>query len=152
MRNSFLFFIFFIIGIPKVMSQNPDVAASYIAREIQIILAQEYNKELSNSLPKFIEYAVENAIFYEATKTGTTKPSSFMYSFPTDVCNSSKNWGPIKLGRCRKKIALLRLTDKLVRSIPLTNTDYNAISAVKSRIVLKASSILRDINKELLKS
>lgn len=150
MRKNFFIFLFFTTGALKVMSQTPDVAISYGLREYQIILAQEYNKELSKSLPKFAEYVVENTIFYEATKTGTAKASSFTYNFPANPCSGTKYWGPIKLSRCRKKIALLKLADELVRSIPSTSTTYSTISAVNSRITLKASSILRDINKELL--
>jgi hypothetical protein len=149
MKKKFFIFLFFVVGgFSKVISQTADISISYASREIQISLAKEYNKELSNSLPKFAEYAAVNTTFYEATKTGTATTSSFAYAFPKNPCSSC--WGLIKLSRCRKKISLLQLTDRLVRSIPLTNTDYNQISAVKSRITLKAGSILREINKELL--
>lgn len=150
MRKSFFIFLFSATGALKVMAQTADVGISYGLREYQIILAQEYNEELSKSWPKFTEYALENTSFYEATKTGTARASSFKYDFPSDPCSGIKYLFPIKASRCRKKIALLTLADKIVRSIPSTSTSYSTISAVNTRITLKASSILRDINKELL--
>lgn len=152
MKNFFIF-LFFMTTVSKVLSQTADVGTSYILREIQIVLAEEYNKELSKSLPKFSEYVAENVIFYQATKTGVSRLSSFSVTFPTNPCGVTNNIGylnPLKKTRCEKKNSLLRLTNQLVISIQSTKTDYNPVSAVKSRITLKASSILRDINKELL--
>ncbi|MFB3390088.1 hypothetical protein [Flavobacterium sp. LAR06] len=150
MKNSFCVLLFFITGVSKVMSQTADITYSYILREIQIVLAEEYNKELSRSLPKFTEYVLENTFFYQATKIGETRRSSFSFTFPIDPCGNTIYLNPLKKTRCEKKIAFLRLTDELVKSIPLTNTNYNPETAVKNRITVKVSSILRDINKELL--
>lgn len=132
--------------------QTPDVALSYALRELQIEYAKKYEKELSKSLPKFSVYAMENTLFYEATAVPSIKITSFSVAFPQNPCSDSKNWGPIKLRRCRVKIALLKQTDKLVRSIAETETDFKPIRAVQSRIVLKASSLLKTIHIELLKN
>ncbi len=148
MKNILSFYLFLTIGIPLVRSQTPDVAISYVLREIQIQLAKEYNKELSKSLPKFTEYSIENTVFHKATKTGSNRPSSFFYTFPNNPCITK--WGPLKLSRCRMKIALLRRADRLARAIPLTPTTYSSTSAVKNRIMVKTNSILKEINKELL--
>lgn len=140
----------------NVMSQTADIAISYILREVQIQLAKEYKKELTRSFPKFTEYALESTVFYEATKTRTTKTSSFSYTFPVNPCWNPKNplkmpFNPLKIKRCRQKIRLLKFADRLVRSIPLTSTTYTPKSAVQSNIMVKTNSILRDLNKELLK-
>lgn len=153
MKNFPLYLVlFFTIGGFRVMSQTPDVAISYGLREYQIYLAKEYNEELSKSLKKFIEYSILNTTFYKLTTIGETKTSSFAFTFPSNPCGNYKYWGPLKLRRCREKIELLKLTDKLVRSIPKTDTDYSQISTVRSRITIKTSSILRDIDTELLKN
>ncbi|WP_166923426.1 hypothetical protein [Flavobacterium poyangense] len=150
MKNIFFAFLFFIGITPRLMSQTWDVSISYITREVQIALAKGYNKKLTESTKKITEYYVHNAVFYESTKTRGNRASSFRYSFPSSPCSNYKNWGPIKRSRCQKKIALLRQADQLIRSIPLASTSYSDVGAVNSRITFKASSILRDINKELL--
>lgn len=150
MKN--VFFIFFLVAVTKGMSQTADVSISYALREVQIDLAKKYNKELSSTLKKVSEYYALNLGAYQATRIRGNRESSFMYSFPSDPCSGYKNWGPLKFNRCRKKIALLKVADKLVRDIPSTSTSYSDISTVNSRITFRASSILRDINKELLKN
>ena len=155
MKTYFLVFIFFTMGISKLMSQTPDVAISYVLREIQIHLAKEYNKELTRSLPRFIEYATESAVFYKATKISSKKSSSFFVIFPVNPCWNPTNplkmpLNPLKVSRCRKKINLLRFADRLVRLTPLLTTSYASKSAVQSNIMVKTNSILRDINTELL--
>lgn len=152
MKSYFFVFLFFAVGLPRAMSQTADIAISYVLREVQIHLAKEYNKELSRSLPKFTEYSIENALFYRATKTGSIRGSSFLYTFPTNPCATILlPINPLKLTRCRKKIKLLKFADRLVRSIPLTTTEYTPKSAVQSNIMVKTNSILRDINIKLLK-
>lgn len=156
MKTYFLFFLFFTIGIPKGMTQTPDVAISYVLRELQIHLAKEYNKELNRSLTKFTEYATESSVFYLATKIGSTKQNSFVVNFPINPCWNPTNplkmpLNPLKVRRCRQKIDLLRFADRLVKSTPLLTTSYTPKSAVQSNIMVKTNSILRDINTELLK-
>lgn len=156
MKTNFLVFLFFIIGIPKGMTQTADIAISYTLREVQIYLAKEYNKELTRSSKKFTVYSSANATFYEFTKIGSRKPNSFVVDFPINPCWNPTNplkmpLNPLKVRRCRQKIALLRFADRLVRSTPILITSYTPKSAVQSNIMVKSNSILRDINKELLK-
>lgn len=155
MKTFFLFFIFFTVGVSKVMTQTPDVAISYILREVQIKLAKQYNKELNKSKSKFSEYTLINTGFYIATKTGSRTPSSFDIAFPTNPCWDPTNplkmpLNPLKVRRCRQKIKLLRFADRLVRSSPLITTSYPTKNAVRSNIMVKTNSILRDINTQLL--
>ena len=137
------------LGLFKATSQTADVAISYVLREVQISLAKEYNKELGKSLIKFTEYSAENLVFYETTKLGSTRASTYLFTFPTNPCISK--WGPLKFSRCQKKITLLNEANTLVRLIPMTNTTYTPKSAVQSRIMVKTNTILKNINKELLK-
>ena len=133
----------------KVFSQTIDIAISYGLREVQIYLAKQYNRELTRSVPVFSENVVENSTFYVATKTGVPRPSSFIPIFPTNPCGTK--WGPLKLSRCRSKIALLRHAEGLVTPIPLLLTIHRSNSSVQSRIRVKTSAILKNISKELLK-
>ena len=133
----------------KVFSQTIDIAISYGLREVQIHLAKQYNKELTRSLTAFTENLAENSTFCKATKTGVPRPSSFVFLFPTSPC--IKKWGPLKLIRCKKKINLLRSANGLVTAIPLLPTIHKSNNSVQSRIRVKTSAILKDINKELLK-
>lgn len=149
MKNWLLFILFSTMSYSEVQSQNADAVVSHALREVQIQLAKEYSKELSKSLPKFTEYLIENTLFYETPKARNIRSSSFSFSFPNNPC--ILKWGPVKLRRCRKKIALLRVADDLVRDIPATNTSYTPKSAVQSNIMVKTNSILKDINTELLK-
>jgi hypothetical protein len=149
MKNLFLILILSILSFSKTNSQNADAVVSHGLREVQIQLAKEYNKELTRSIPKFTEYTLVNTIFYEATKARSRNSSSFSFTFPKSPCISK--WGPLKKLRCNKKINLLRVADALVRKIPTTRTSYSPKSAVQSNVMVKTSSVLREINTELLK-
>lgn len=131
-----------------MLSQNVDVAVSYLLREAQIYLAKTYSSDIGKSIKKYTEYAATNTTFYELTGIYTNTSSSFDFKFPRNPCITS--WGPIKHNRCRKKINLLEDAKELVEDIVTTNTNHPPKSAVQNQIILKANSILRDINKELL--
>ncbi|MCX2681926.1 hypothetical protein OOZ15_18385 [Galbibacter sp. EGI 63066] len=145
MRKYSMIFMFCILGITKIMSQTPDVAVSYALREIQILLAKQYDRELRKNLPLFSEYLATNTIFYETTKSRSVRaPSLTYYSFPTNPCIGK--WGPIKRNRCIKKVELLRRAKELVSVIPVTATKFTPKSAVQSRVMVKVNSILKEIH------
>ena len=141
-------YIFFLLNSYHVLSQNIDVTVSYVMRELQIYLAKWYSSDLNESISKYTEYAATSATFYKLTGTYTNTSSSFDFEFPRNPCITS--WGPIKYNRCRNKINLLEDAKELVEDIVTTNTNHPPKSAVQNQIILKANSILRDINKELL--
>jgi hypothetical protein len=147
MKMSLYLFTILVLGVFKISSQNPDVAISYLTRIYQQKLANDYNKELSNSLKNFLEYTLINTAMYSATKLGTPRRSTFRSEYE-NLC--SRKWGILKKSRCEKKIRLLKNVDFLVRQIPTTHTLYTPKSAVLSRIMVKTNSILKNINKEVL--
>lgn len=164
MKMSLYLFMILVLGVFKISSQNLDVAVSYVARELQIHLAKEYEKEVKKSRTKFLDYFAKNTAFYYATK-GTRRPSSISYilNIPDNLC--TRKWDPVYLPintiklpmwpiekfNCKLKIKLLKKVDLLVNNIQRRRTLYSPKSAVLSRIVVKTNAILKNIDIELLK-
>ena len=147
-----------VLGVFKISSQNPDVFASYAAREWQIQLAKNYKNEVkNNSIKKFSRYAIINAGLYEAIPLGTTRPSSYKLNVPKNPCYGIiwRYFKPITSAitstRCDEKIRLLKAVEKLLNEIQTSHTLYRPISAVSSRIMVKKNAILKNMNIELLK-
>jgi hypothetical protein len=147
-----------VLGVFKISSQNPDVFASYAAREWQIQLAKNYKNEVkNNSIKKFSRYALINAGLYEAIPLGTTRPSSYKLNVPKNPCYGiiGRYFKPITSAitstRCEEKISLLKAVEKLLNEIQTSHTLYRPKSAVSSRIMVKKNAILKNMNIELLK-
>ena len=143
-----------VLGVFKISSQNPDVFASYAAREWQIQLAKNYKNEVkNNSIKKFSRYAIINAGLYEAIPLGTTRPSSYKLNVPKNPCYGiilrylKPITSVITNTRCDKKIRLLKEVEILLNEIQTSSTS----SAVSSRIMVKKNAILKNMNIELLK-
>jgi hypothetical protein len=153
-----------VLGVFKISSQNLDVAVSYVAREVQILLAKEYEEEVKKSMKKFRDYAVLNTGLYYATK-GTRRPSSSSYILKIPAKPCTRKWDPVYLPinpinlpmwpfekfKCNLKIDLLEQVALLVNNIQRQPTLYSPKSAVLSRIVVKTNAILKNIDIELLK-
>jgi hypothetical protein len=164
MKMSLYLFMILVLGVFKISSQNPDVAVSYVARELQIHLAKEYEKEVKKSMKEFRDYAVLNTGFYYATQ-GTRRPSSSSYNFKIPANPCTRKWDPVYLPintiklpmwpfekyKCKLKINLLDQVALLVNNIQRRPTLYSPKSAVLSRIVVKTNAILKNIDIELLK-
>ena len=164
MKMSLYLFMILVLGVFKISSQNLDVAVSYVLREVQIHLAKEYEKEVKESMKKFVKYTFLNTAFYYATQ-GTRRPSSSSYilNIPDNLC--TRKWDPVYLPintiklpmwpiekfKCKLKINLLNQVALLVNKIQRRPTLYSPKSAVLSRIVVKTNAILKNIDIELLK-
>ena len=147
--------LFLFANISLVSGQTPDFAASYILREIHILMAQEYKNSVTTNQPNYLTYIANIVATFVAPRSpipliSPTATNQIVHIQANRVsCLIFLN--PKKIIRCQDRLDLLTAAATASDAILLAPSVYPINNALRIKLEMEALAIQNLINEYLYK-
>lgn len=154
MKKKFLI-LFLFANIFQMSGQNPDLAASYILREVHIQMAKEYLKTIKKNQPNYLTYIgnLTTAFALSRSSKPLTVPTGTnqIILIQANRSNCIKFLNPSKVTRCLDRLDVLSAAAAASNAVLVAPSVYPINNALRIKLEMEALAIQNLINEYLYK-